>query len=197
MHVRFKARSPISVLGGRAAAVSFNGRTYHDLLLTTVNMSPVLNGPPAMDSVLRIDVPADLILIAEEVVKLPARELLCYLDETSSFVYRREYTQALVRDHFAGSQQDSAQRLQVSLICPLSQKKIVVPCRGVRCRRVQCFEAYAYLVCSEDTQVPPWRCPFCSSLMFMPDICVDLLTLYVFREADYLCVAVVFRPDAS
>ncbi|KAK8776864.1 hypothetical protein V5799_029791, partial [Amblyomma americanum] len=153
--VHFKANSPSSILGGRAAPASVIGRTHHELFLTTVNMSIVFNSLPAMDSVLRIDIPADLTVIAEEVVKVPASELLCYRDEISSFVYRQEDTQVLFRDHFAGSDRDAAQGLQVSLVCPLSQKKIVVPCRGVRCRHVQRFDVSAYLGCNEGTGTPP------------------------------------------
>lgn len=48
---------------------------------------------------------------------------------------------------------------QVSLKCPITFKKIVLPARGHDCKHIQCFdlESYLQLNCERGS----WRCPVC------------------------------------
>jgi zinc finger MIZ domain-containing protein len=49
--------------------------------------------------------------------------------------------------------------LKVSLKCPITFKKIVLPARGHDCKHIQCFdlESYLQLNCERGS----WRCPVC------------------------------------
>ncbi|KAM7283883.1 E3 SUMO-protein ligase PIAS2-like [Ixodes scapularis] len=65
----------------------------------------------------------------------------------------------------------------VSLNCPLSKTRLQVPCRGVDCRHVQCFDALAYLELNESTLRPFWRCPVCDQSVRVKELRIDMFTL--------------------
>lgn len=48
---------------------------------------------------------------------------------------------------------------QVSLMCPITFKRITLPARGHDCKHIQCFdlESYLQLNCERGS----WRCPVC------------------------------------
>ncbi|KAH7464453.1 hypothetical protein FOMA001_g17452 [Fusarium oxysporum f. sp. matthiolae] len=47
----------------------------------------------------------------------------------------------------------------LTLMCPLSQKRLELPCRGLDCKHLQCFDATTYIQLQE--QSPQWECPIC------------------------------------
>ena len=48
----------------------------------------------------------------------------------------------------------------LSLKCPLSATRIVLPMRSRNCHHIQCFDASSYLMLQE--QAPTWTCPICN-----------------------------------
>lgn len=111
-----------------------------------------------------------------------------YLDENVSYVHQRADTKHLVRSHFGGSSGHVVvQALQVSLVCPLSRMRMSVPCRGVRCCHVQCFDAYTYLSLNKSTPKRSWFCPVCDLKLPVEDMRVDLLTLDILGAAQVHC----------
>lgn len=131
-------------------------------------------------------IPTLVAVSVEQVVKVPEEELLRALGSDGfPHVYNRADTLDLVKGHFDGSSGDAVvEILQVSLVCPLSRKRMKVPCRGVHCRHVQCFDAYAYLAANESTLKPFWCCPVCDLELPVEDMRVDLFTLHVLGEAE-------------
>lgn len=87
--------------------------------------------------------------------------------------------------------------VQVSLVCPLAQRKIDVPCRGVLCRHVQCFDAFAYLGWNEATLEPSWCCPVCNNQVLVEDIRIDLFTVDILSKVAYECTSVALQADGS
>ena len=47
----------------------------------------------------------------------------------------------------------------MSLLCPLSEQRIVVPVRGRDCQHFECFDLDAYL--SKGSKDGLWHCPIC------------------------------------
>ncbi|KAK2667827.1 Zinc finger, RING/FYVE/PHD-type [Fusarium oxysporum f. sp. vasinfectum] len=47
----------------------------------------------------------------------------------------------------------------LTLMCPLSQKRLELPCRGLDCKHLQCFDATTYIQLQE--QSSQWECPIC------------------------------------
>ncbi|XP_077554156.1 E3 SUMO-protein ligase gei-17-like [Haemaphysalis longicornis] len=107
-------------------------------------------------------IPTHVAVSVEQVMKVPEEVLRALDSDDFPHVYKRADTLDLVKGHLDGSSGDAVvEILQVSLLCPLSRKRMKVPCRGVHCRHVQCFDAYAYLAANESTMKPFWRCPVC------------------------------------
>lgn len=59
----------------------------------------------------------------------------------------------------------------LSLKCPLSYMRLDVPCRGLRCAHIQCFDATSYLQLQE--QGPQWLCPICNKPTPFEQLAVD------------------------
>jgi E3 SUMO-protein ligase PIAS1 len=59
----------------------------------------------------------------------------------------------------------------VSLKCPLSYMRLSVPCRGISCRHISCFDAVSYLQLQE--QGPQWLCPICNKPAPFDQLAID------------------------
>ncbi|XP_067285189.1 zinc finger MIZ domain-containing protein 1-like [Pseudorasbora parva] len=64
--------------------------------------------------------------------------------------------------------------IRVSLICPITFRRIQLPARGHDCKHVQCFdlESYLELNCERGT----WRCPVCNKSAVLEGLEVDQYT---------------------
>ena len=64
-------------------------------------------------------------------------------------------------NHLSGSGEDSVEQtaVKMSLKCPITFRRIVLPARGHECKHIQCFdlESYLQLNCERGS----WRCPVC------------------------------------
>lgn len=85
--------------------------------------------------------------------------------------------------------------LQISLTCPLSKKRMSVPCRAEECKHLQCFDAPTYLQVNETR--PTWTCPVCGKRAAFSSLVVDQLFVRIVEEAPGDCNSVVFRDDGS
>ncbi|KAH7140580.1 PINIT domain-containing protein [Dactylonectria macrodidyma] len=59
----------------------------------------------------------------------------------------------------------------LSLKCPLSYMRLDLPCRGLTCAHIQCFDATSYLQLQE--QGPQWLCPICNKFAPFASLAVD------------------------
>ncbi|XP_017135242.1 E3 SUMO-protein ligase PIAS1-like [Drosophila miranda] len=59
----------------------------------------------------------------------------------------------------------------ISLICPVGNKKIQVPCRGLNCSHFLCFDAGAYLEMNKRQKT--WECPVCHKGAPFEDLVID------------------------
>lgn len=59
----------------------------------------------------------------------------------------------------------------LSLKCPLSYMRLDLPCRGLSCAHIQCFDATSYLQLQE--QGPQWLCPICNKSAPFEQLAVD------------------------
>lgn len=175
-----------------------NGLAYHNLPFTMVNISPLLshtikNCIAIWDEV----IPTKVGVRVVEAAKVTEDELLSSFDESAPYTIKRENTEALVKAHFSEADEAIVENFQVSLVCPLTKRKIRVPCRGTHCQHTQCFDACAYLALNEGTMHPSWRCPVCRDQVLLQDIRIDLFTLDVLRKADDQCSTVNLLPNGS
>ena len=59
----------------------------------------------------------------------------------------------------------------LSLKCPVSALRIVLPCRSTSCKHNQCFDAKSYFQLQEIC--PTWLCPICSNPAPLESLAVD------------------------
>ncbi|XP_077500090.1 uncharacterized protein LOC144110895 [Amblyomma americanum] len=195
--VHFTLMSQSSAISGRTATVRVNGRAYRGLPLTVVNITQLLYRLPADDYDLCLEgIPADVTVHVDEVMKMPEWELFSIIGRGAPFEFTQKDTWTLIRAQL-GSDQVETKVLKVSLDCPLAQRTMNIPCRGVRCSHAQCFDVYSYLGCNEATLEPSWRCPVCREKVFVQDIRVDLFTLDILIRAGARFNAVEIRADGS
>uniref|UniRef100_A0AAY4CXS7 SP-RING-type domain-containing protein n=1 Tax=Denticeps clupeoides TaxID=299321 RepID=A0AAY4CXS7_9TELE len=76
--------------------------------------------------------------------------------------------------------------IRVSLLCPITFRRIQLPARGHDCRHIQCFdlESYLQLNCERGT----WRCPVCNKTALLEGLEVDqymLGILIYIQNSDY------------
>jgi len=64
-----------------------------------------------------------------------------------------------------------ATSINISLKCPLSYMRLQLPCRGISCSHIQCFDATSYLQLQE--QGPQWLCPICNKSTPFDQLAVD------------------------
>ncbi|XP_065312347.2 E3 SUMO-protein ligase PIAS4-A-like isoform X3 [Dermacentor albipictus] len=194
----FAPNKGTSSLGDSKAIVLINGQFHYGVPLAMVNISPLLSR--TVENTFSVGNKLIPLTVAVRVVvaaRVAEDEMLCSLDENAPYAIRREDTAALVKACFADADETIVDNLQLSLVCPLAKRKIRVPCRGARCRHVQCFDAYAYLALNEGTLYPSWSCPVCNDQVHLEDMRVDLFTLDVLREVDEQCAAMTLQPDGS
>lgn len=92
----------------------------------------------------------------------------------------------------------SSSCIQVPLICPLSQRRLSLPCRGVHCKHAQCFDAEAYIEFNKCVMRPKekgcqgystqkqqlFKCPICSKHVSFTHLYVDKTMLQILQETD-------------
>ncbi|XP_042145113.1 E3 SUMO-protein ligase PIAS2-like [Ixodes scapularis] len=130
-------------------------------------------------SVVGLDILDDFSVAIHVVEKVPKDELLRSVAEGHNSIHDVATTKRLAHDLLtSGNCEDViVDFLTVSLNCPLKKTRLQVPCRGVDCRHVQCFDALAYLELNESTLRPFWRCPVCDQSVKVKELRIDLFTL--------------------
>ncbi|XP_077544805.1 E3 SUMO-protein ligase PIAS4-like [Haemaphysalis longicornis] len=196
--VLFKTETRPSSRNILSARVKVNGAEYLGLPLTMVNIGPICQGATNKITISFCAPPNPVTVFVKEVAKFSEEELLRSLRANSRYVHKKELTKALVKANFARVDDDAiVDCLEVSLICPLSRKKMVTPSRGFACLHVQCFDAFSYLAVNEATLGSSWACPLCRREVFVEDLRIDLLTLDILRKTERHCSTVKFLVDAS
>ncbi|KAK8786167.1 hypothetical protein V5799_007470 [Amblyomma americanum] len=185
MFVHFAFNSGQTAARGCTARLIIGGKVYYGLPFTMVNITQVLYTVPKKQFLLRLEaIPRHVSVHLDEVMRTPENDLLQKIQESEKYVYKREDTLALVKDCLTTENRGTVQGLQIH-----------IPCRGVHCRHVQCFDAYAYLGCYEATLEPSWSCAVCFDQVLVQDLRVDLFTLDILSKTDDHCIAVVVQAD--
>jgi len=85
-----------------------------------------------------------------------------------------ERTKETIISRLNGSDEDEGIRmdsLKISLLCPLGRTRIKIPCRGVECTHLQCFDLVNYLMMCEKR--PVWKCPVCDKAVLYSKLIID------------------------
>lgn len=91
-----------------------------------------------------------------------------------------ELTSKILKNKFEIRRADQDKRdfyfhryILVSLKCPLTNRRLDVPARGLKCEHVECFDLREYLQLNYSKHVTKWTCPICSCAINSKQIVVD------------------------
>ncbi|CAN8010600.1 unnamed protein product, partial [Ixodes pacificus] len=159
--------------------IRINGVSFLDVPLEILDISRYVFLTSNYFSVVGLDILDGFSVAIHVVEKVPKDELLRSVAEGPNSIHDVATTKRLAHNlMMSGNYEDAfVDSLTVSLNCPLKKTRLQVPCRGVDCRHVQCFDALAYLELNESTLRPSWRCPVCDQSVKVKELRIDLLTL--------------------
>ncbi|KAK4123893.1 hypothetical protein N657DRAFT_690543 [Parathielavia appendiculata] len=83
----------------------------------------------------------------------------------------------------------------LSLKCPLSYMRLQLPCRGVSCNHIQCFDATSYLQLQE--QGPQWMCPICSKPTPFEQLAIDEYARDILTQTPESVEQVTIEPNGE
>ncbi|KKA27120.1 hypothetical protein TD95_000369 [Thielaviopsis punctulata] len=83
----------------------------------------------------------------------------------------------------------------LSLRCPLSYARMQIPCRGISCRHIQCFDATSYLMLQQ--QGPTWVCPVCNAPTPYDQLAIDQYVQEALDLTPSSVEQVTIKPDAT
>ncbi|KAI1105881.1 zf-MIZ-domain-containing protein [Jackrogersella minutella] len=81
----------------------------------------------------------------------------------------------------------------LSLLCPLSYTRLKVPCRGMSCNHVQCFDGKSFMQLQE--QGPTWSCPICYKAAPFETLAIDEYVQEVLEKTPESLEQVTIEPD--
>jgi len=109
----------------------------------------------------------------------------------------------LVVDSFNSSELLTTENQKISLICPISKKRIETPVRSPECRHLQCFDAQAYYSLNSQFNIDEkpwsWKCPTCSAKAPFSSLVVDSYFAQILESTNLpeKTTAIVFARDGS
>ncbi|KAK3296217.1 PINIT domain-containing protein [Chaetomium fimeti] len=83
----------------------------------------------------------------------------------------------------------------LSLKCPLSYMRLNLPCRGVSCNHIQCFDATSYLQLQE--QGPQWLCPICNKPAPFEQLAIDEYARQILAKTTDEVEQVTIEPNGE
>ncbi|KAI0383057.1 zf-MIZ-domain-containing protein [Hypomontagnella monticulosa] len=83
----------------------------------------------------------------------------------------------------------------LTLRCPLSYTRLTVPCRGISCSHIQCFDAKSFMQLQE--QGPTWSCPICQKPTPFDTLAIDEYVQEVLESTPDSLQQVTIDPDGQ
>eukprot|EP00041_Stephanoeca_diplocostata_P018856 m.399263 g.399263 ORF g.399263 m.399263 type:complete len:615 (-) comp21145_c0_seq1:71-1915(-) len=132
------------------------------------------------------------VMVAQEV---SAQKLLAPLRSTAP---DRDACKQWVLRQLSGTSGDvevSVGKEFIPLICPLSQTRMTLPCRGDQCKHVQCFDAEYYVMCN--SRRTSFLCPICSKRVLLPNLRRDTWLQDIISKTDAEMVEIELDVDGT
>ncbi|KAI1393483.1 zf-MIZ-domain-containing protein [Hypoxylon trugodes] len=118
------------------------------------------------------------------------------IDELVTKIRTRKISKASVIKDISKKANDPdvvATSQNLSLLCPLSYTRLKVPCRGMSCNHIQCFDAKSFMQLQE--QGPTWSCPICYKPAPFETLAIDEYVQEVLEKTSDSQQQVTIEPD--
>ncbi|KAK0426825.1 hypothetical protein QR680_009919 [Steinernema hermaphroditum] len=107
-------------------------------------------------------------------------------------VTKKTIIQRLNGDDDDGISMDS---MKVSLLCPLSRTRMIMPAKGANCSHLQCFDLNSYLMMNERRST--WKCPICDQTSTAYNLVRDQYFIDILHKTDSSTIEVELLRDGS
>ncbi|KAH7694682.1 SUMO ligase, partial [Aphelenchoides avenae] len=101
----------------------------------------------------------------------------------------------LVRRYYSHGEVQVESTKRVSLVCPISMRRIEDACRGEQCLHLECFDLRTYL--QYHTQLTYWDCPVCGRKASLERLRIDEYVTSILQEVPAACLEVEILEDGS
>eukprot|EP00126_Sphaerothecum_destruens_P007104 Sdes_comp19688_c0_seq1m11574 len=115
------------------------------------------------------------------------------LPASSSMGVRGKSSGALAKKTAAFSDEIFVSTSTISLVCPITLKKIVEPVKGAECKHQSCFDKFSFLECQKKSQRS--KCPICN--LNVTDFIPDTHLLRILRKTPPNVKHVHVKPDGT
>ncbi|KAH7696003.1 zinc finger protein, partial [Aphelenchoides avenae] len=130
--------------------------------------------------------------------ELTAKQVSVKYDEIrgSRRIFRQQ-AMKLVRQYYSHGEVQVESTKKVSLVCPISKRRIEDACRGDQCRHLECFDLRTYL--QYHTQLTYWECPVlnCRKNVSLERLRLDEYMTSILQEIPAACLEVEILWDGS
>ncbi|KAH7713341.1 MIZ/SP-RING zinc finger [Aphelenchoides avenae] len=128
--------------------------------------------------------------------ELTAKQVSVKYDEIrGSDRISRQEAMKLVRRYYSHGEVQVESTKRVSLICPISKRRIEDACRGEQCLHLECFDLRTYL--QYHTQLTYWDCPVCDKKVSLERLRIDEYVTSILQEVPAACLEVEILGDGS
>eukprot|EP00850_Spirogloea_muscicola_P000459 SM000002S05539 [mRNA] locus=s2:650963:655649:- [translate_table: standard] len=155
------------------------------LQMPTLVNDGVRVGPNLLQVIGEFTAPYIVVVALMKSIKLDASKILLEPHVTPTIEQSRSLAPGDVTT--AGLARSDSDELEIilgptklSLLCPISHKRMVRPVKGVACRHVQSFDLSSFL--EINTSLPAWRCPCCNSHTSFVDLRLDAVTAEILEN---------------
>lgn len=108
-----------------------------------------------------------------------------------------EKTKELITNSMKGDDDIAINSLCITLLDPLTRRRLKIPARGTYCTHLQCFDAIQFLEMNERKH--KWTCPLCNIKVKFADIEIDSFYLDILNSPNLSekCSQVILSQDGS
>jgi E3 SUMO-protein ligase PIAS1 len=95
-----------------------------------------------------------------------------------------------------GDDQDiQVSKVEVSLVCPLGQKRIHMPVRSINCLHLECFDLFTFM--RYQFNAGDWECPICGCESSFENLGIDNCLAAIIRLSDVKYEVVEFSGEGE
>jgi len=104
-------------------------------------------------------------------------------------------TRLMIKERLAEKDEILEHRLKMTLICPYSQKKMLIPVRSRSCSHLRCFDVDNHFQMNE--KKPTWECPVCGKHCPYNSLVVDRYFFNIIQKVKHNVTEVELLPDGN
>lgn len=95
----------------------------------------------------------------------------------------------ILRDKGEDDESIAVEKVEVSLLDPLTMVAIKDPVRGLKCAHLQCFDFQTFITLQREARIAKWACPVCNDALTLSDLRMDAWFQTIIKEHEQFQIA--------